>query len=284
MSNHSIVSMESKEFNTRLVEMFRKLRTEPDFCDLTLDCEDSNGKTLKAHKVILAASSSVFRSILSKGGLKPPLYLKGISFYDLQTMLDFIYLGKVEIPRERLQSFLSVARAFQIYGLSEEKNITCNEARSSYVSNGQFDEAGSENGADSQEEECSAISEELIEDKSIRCDDADPLYEPNKYFDLHPLEYGIEDKEEECPVISDVRSLSPHLNDILCQTNGLSDKNKGVEDHDTVHSTPKKFSCDICGSSFSRRFRLKSHVLVVHHKIKTFNCETCGNGPEKSMA
>ena len=61
------------------------------------------------------------------------LYLIGISFHDLEAILDYIYLGKADVQKERLR--LSDAKAFQIDGISEDESIEDHEVNTSYESN-----------------------------------------------------------------------------------------------------------------------------------------------------
>ena len=69
---------------------------------------------LQEHKVILASVSPVFKDMLKKHGSQKAnnntvLFLRGIHYRDLSTVLDFIYQGEAHIDEARLNSFLSVA-------------------------------------------------------------------------------------------------------------------------------------------------------------------------------
>ena len=69
---------------------FKNLREDPDFADVTLACED--GEQVEAHKVILAASSPFFQSLL--GRIKHPhplIYMRGMKSEDLLAIVDFLY-------------------------------------------------------------------------------------------------------------------------------------------------------------------------------------------------
>jgi len=83
--------------------------------------------------------------------------------------------------------------------------------------------------------------------------------------------------DQEYPVISDVRSLSIDKDDATKESPHC---NKALCDQAVLPFKTKKFSCDICGRSFTRPTFLKSHILVVHRQIKTYKCETCGKGFE----
>ena len=50
------------DFHTQFVSSFQEMRGEGDFLDTTVAC--SSGDQLKAHKVVLSASSPFFKSLL----------------------------------------------------------------------------------------------------------------------------------------------------------------------------------------------------------------------------
>ena len=85
--------------------------------DVTLVCED--GQHLKAHKVILAASSPFFEEILRKSKHPHPLiYLKGFQSKVLLSILDFLYFGEANVYQEELDSFLAIAEEIKLKGLT----------------------------------------------------------------------------------------------------------------------------------------------------------------------
>ena len=111
-------------FESNISGSFRELREDSEFFDVTLCC-DNGIDIVQAHKVILAACSPFFRKILShqKNQQNPLLYLKGICFKDLQTALEFMYHGEVNIARESLNNFLEVAEDLEIKGLSTNPKL-----------------------------------------------------------------------------------------------------------------------------------------------------------------
>ena len=112
------------DFEPNMVTAFKNLRSDSDFFDTTLGCFDSRGRVLKAHKVILAACSPFFRNILKMStGYPHPnpfIYLRGVSYNDLQCLLDFMYHGEVKVAQEDLNSFLAIAEELQIKGLTNK--------------------------------------------------------------------------------------------------------------------------------------------------------------------
>ena len=105
------------DFETNVSQAFRELREEKDFFDVTLACEDSQ---VSAHKVILSACSPFFRSVLRKNPhAHPLLYLKGVKYQELLSVLNFMYMGEVNVAQEELNSFLAVAEELRVKGLTQ---------------------------------------------------------------------------------------------------------------------------------------------------------------------
>lgn len=114
------------DFESNVSGAFRDLRAESDFFDVTLACDESGGRTLQAHRVILSACSSFFKQMLrstavaAPGHPNPLIYLRGVRLHDLEAVLDFIYHGEVNVAQEDLNSFLAVAEDLQIKGLTQQ--------------------------------------------------------------------------------------------------------------------------------------------------------------------
>merc|ERR1712210_381623 len=90
------------DFESNISVAFRELREEKDFFDVTLACDDSQ---VQAHKVILSACSPFFRNILRRNPHQHPLlYLKGVKYKELLSVLNFMYQGEVNVAQEELNS------------------------------------------------------------------------------------------------------------------------------------------------------------------------------------
>jgi len=93
------------------------LRHQNHFTDVTLAAEDQQ---VEAHKFILSTCSPFFNNILLKNSHPHPLiYLKGVRFCDLTSLLDFMYCGEVNIQQKDLDYLLSAAEDLQVQGLTE---------------------------------------------------------------------------------------------------------------------------------------------------------------------
>ena len=106
------------DFEHNVSSSFNDLREEKDFFDVTLVCDNNQ---IEAHKVIIGACSPFFRTILRRNPHQHPLlYLKGVLYDDLVSVLNFMYRGEVNIAQEQLNSFLAVAEDLQVKGLTQD--------------------------------------------------------------------------------------------------------------------------------------------------------------------
>ena len=104
-----------KNFNCSLQD----LRGEKELEDISLV---SDTEQLGAHKVVLAASSTFFRTIITRNPHSHPLvYIKGITANNIKYVLDFIYNGEVNVAQEDLNSFLTAAEDLKIKGLTQKQ-------------------------------------------------------------------------------------------------------------------------------------------------------------------
>ena len=96
MRNLDKYCLKLSNFQENVKSTFGALRSDKEFVDVTLVCEDAF--QIDCHKAILATSSPFFNEILTK--LKQPrplIYLRGMKEADLLAILDFIYFGEVNV-------------------------------------------------------------------------------------------------------------------------------------------------------------------------------------------
>ena len=109
------------EFQSSIGKSLSKIHKDKHFADVTLACDDGN--QIEAHKVILSSSSSFFQNILLNNPHQHPLlYLKGVKFHNLQSLLQFMYLGQTEVGQGHLEEFMITANDLKVEGLMEKGN------------------------------------------------------------------------------------------------------------------------------------------------------------------
>ncbi|VVC90967.1 unnamed protein product [Leptidea sinapis] len=93
------------------------LQQNEEFVDMTLAAD---GHFVKVHKIILALASPYIKDVISSMEChKPVLFLHGVSFTTLCSILEYIYTGEVLVKTNNINDFLDAAKSLKIRGLSE---------------------------------------------------------------------------------------------------------------------------------------------------------------------
>ena len=86
------------------------------YTDATLACE---GKFYSVHKLVLSTCSDYFSDMFERLDNKNPIIvLKDIKCADLEALLDYMYLGEVNVKQSELSSLIKSAECLQIKGLA----------------------------------------------------------------------------------------------------------------------------------------------------------------------
>ncbi|XP_068900688.1 protein tramtrack, beta isoform-like isoform X1 [Tenebrio molitor] len=102
-------------YQSNLQNAFPKLLNSEHFVDVTLACEN---EMLKCHKVVLSACSTYFEKLLLDNPCQHPIiFMKDMKFQEMQSLVDFMYKGEVNVTQDDLPSLLKSAEALQIRGL-----------------------------------------------------------------------------------------------------------------------------------------------------------------------
>ena len=102
-----------------LIDVFDRMFKDESMTDCTLMCAE--GHTLKAHRMILSASSPFFKSVFEQMSNHwpnyPIVYLKDMPITDLRAIIEFIYRGEVTVGQQQLESVLRSGESLRIKGL-----------------------------------------------------------------------------------------------------------------------------------------------------------------------
>lgn len=143
MSSSQKYCLKWNDYHSSVTSVFEALRLSGELVDISLCCE---GRTVKAHKILLSACSVFFRNLFKSNPCQHPVFfLKGPTFSDLSAILEFIYRGEVNVGQEQLNSFLETAELLQVKGLSQssEKNKSGAKCESSVKTDTSADTAES---------------------------------------------------------------------------------------------------------------------------------------------
>ncbi len=91
-----------------LTDELTRLYSQGFLTDITLSTED--GKNFEAHRVLLAARSTYFHSVVPRLKSEPVIFLKGVKGAHLDKILKFIYGTAVSVSKHQLKPILEVAR------------------------------------------------------------------------------------------------------------------------------------------------------------------------------
>ncbi|XP_076622552.1 uncharacterized protein LOC143342492 isoform X2 [Colletes latitarsis] len=111
-------SLRWNNFSSNLTSGFLSHLTENDLVDVTLAVE---GQLLQAHKLVLSVCSPYFKNIFKENPCQHPvIILKDMKYTEIESLLQFMYQGEINIKQEDLSTFLKVAQTLQIRGLATE--------------------------------------------------------------------------------------------------------------------------------------------------------------------
>ena len=220
-------------FQENIGNSLRDLRKECDFFDVTIASDDN--QQIEAHKLILSASSSFFKTVLKNNRHQHPLiYLKGISMTNIKAMIDFMYHGQVEVGQDGLDEFLAAAEELKVKGLT--------------------------NGGKSKDE--GNTDEGYLNDAK--------MVENSKQRPPVLTVPAIHEKEDTNEMDEDI-VFSEDVKDIVPYQEMLTSPSFGNEQ---VSLEAGQFQCKICGKKSSRGQDMKRHVET-HSQAPSYECQNC---------
>ena len=237
------------DFQTTVSHSFSLLRKEKELFDVTLVSDDD--VQISAHKLVLSASSSFFKSILRKNSHPQPfIYLSGINSTNLGFVLDYIYQGEVQIFQQQLDTFLDVAQKLKVSGLIsiDNDNVEGEREKSSQVlddHNDKFTEKKyneTEHIADETRVETYKIGEKKV-----------------RYNLVSQNEMEIKSKVKEL-----ISRKEGQFTCTACGKSGNDERNmlRHIETH--IHGV--SYDCNICDKSFRSKNSLGCHTSIFHKR------------------
>ena len=128
-------SLTWQTYTDHLKSMMKDLMMKEDFSDVTLVTEDK--KHIKANINILSACSPVFKDILKKDkNSNQIIYLRGIQYSEMESILQFIYLGEAKFYEERMNEYLGLFISLEIKELCNPESKSNDELEDEPTSGG----------------------------------------------------------------------------------------------------------------------------------------------------
>ena len=234
--------MQWNDFKANTNSAFGRLRDDKEFTDVTLACEDD--QQMEAHKVILAASSPFFETILQRNKHPHPLiYLKGFQSQDLLSILDFLYFGEANVYQENLDSFLAIAEELKLKGLTGQTS------------------------SEIVEEQAKPSSQNPKPKEASRISTID-----NRYVQSHM------DVKEASRAVAITNQFSGNLEALDQKVKSMMERSQNmIQAGKQANGTPKQataFICKVCGKEGVPN-AIRNHIEANHLEGISIPCEYC---------
>ena len=243
-------------YSDHLKDILKELSSDDSFADVTLVTDDK--KQIKAHRNILSACSSVFKEILqiNSNNSHPVIYLRGIQHSEMESILQFIYLGEAKFYEERMNEFLNVAKNLDIRelakGIEDSDSTAVNEndtnIETEESSIGADEEAESSNNDISEDAkgQHKTPSRAVTKEYKYECQQCDKAFSKTSYLTRHiqSVHEGVKYACNQCDYQAGYQSdLTKHIQSV----------------HEGV-----KYACNQCDQQFTQQSTLTHHIKRKH--------------------
>lgn len=108
-------------YQSNLTSVFDQLLQNESFVDVTLACD---GRSIKAHKMVLSACSPYFEMLFSTTPCTHPIViLRDVNWFELKSLVDFMYKGEINVSQEQIGPLLKIAEMLKVRGLADVSNL-----------------------------------------------------------------------------------------------------------------------------------------------------------------
>ena len=273
-------------YSDHLRSMIKELMTTDDFADVTLVTEDK--KYIKGHKNILSLCSPAIREMLQKErNSNPIIFLRGINFQEMESIMQFIYLGEATFYEERTDEFLAVAKSLEIKGLCKSSEAGEPDEEPSpgdqKTTNAKLGEKA-DFLSDKRKIEVPKERKAFGVDSRYDCDQCNKTYSRSGALSAHKkqVHQGVKFVCDQCDYhATQKNTLTVHI----------QSKHQGIKyacDQCDYHATQKnqltlhiqskhqgiKYICDHCDLQFALQSSLTQHIQSKHEGVK-YTCDQC---------
>ena len=223
----------------------QEMMTSEAFADVTMVTDDK--RTIKSHRSILSAYSPVFKDIFQmEASQHSVIYLSGIQYSEMESIMQFLYLGEARFCEDRVNELLSVSKNLDIKGLSSEFEKTVLKEHRNEFSN--------------------HFSVPVNTKISNKHDDA--TVESKEVFQQVGNDSGSRLKSE----IDAVSSGKSYIECIECQR--VFNSQPALIYHKKSRHEGVKYTCDQCDYHVTTQSTLKRHIQSKHEGIH-YACNQC---------
>ena len=259
MGSSEKLCLQWNDFKENITTLFKELRDDKEFTDVTLACED--GSQIEAHKVVLASSSPFFMELLKRNRHSHPLlYMRGLRSEDLMAIVDFLYHGEANVCQENLDSFLALAEELKLKGLSgDTEREKKQEIAMVQTKRGKPKQENSRNFQASH-------ADSNFEEAPPKCS----FNETTVALTNDKISVDLQDLDEQIKSMitkTDIRSSNGQGNLATCNICGKQGPFSAMPRHiEANHISGVSHACDICGKVSRSKNGLKQHRINFHVK------------------
>ena len=238
---------------------FGKLKSDHEFSDVTLACED--GQQFEAHKVILISSSPIFHNLLRRNKHTHPLiYMRGIKSEDMSAILDFLYCGEANIFQENLDPFLPLAKELKLKGLMGQEERLQEPSASSHSQSEQRRVKGSRPGPEPRNDfNTLNTTRQLL----IRNVEQKIAISEQVSADLQELDAKVKSMMGQSQTM--IPNGKKQRQAKICKMCGKEGPPSTIRDHiEAHHLEGVSLPCNSCEKTFRTRHALRDHTASKH--------------------
>ena len=229
------------------------------FTDVTLATADH--REISSHRIVLSSYSKFFKTVLTKHPHQNTLlYLKDVNHSELESVLQFMYRGQVEVASDSLHTFLAVARHLGVSGLETPQDPHLDPSLPSHT-------PLPENTINVGDNNPKPI-------KLARKIPPSPAKFPEKSNEIDPL--PIQSKKKQMVVVDippEFRKQAPSV--FTCDTCGTQFLAKAtLETHKLTAHSWKVYKCELCNFKTVDRNSLRMHTSEHHEANPDINVLT----------
>ena len=251
-------------YSDHLREMLNELMTSQHFADVTLVSDDM--REIKGHRNILSASSPVFKKLfqIDTHNSHPLIFLKGVKYLELESIMQFIYLGEATSQKERINEFIIAARNLEIKSL---KKINENQERILALDQKILNKEREKQMFHNQDEEAEL---ETVGSNDIETNQSSPIHIP--FHENHlsvsssSSDVNAQPEHEQPEIISEAERYLCTFCEYQANTHVNLTKHVQYMHKDEVDNFTQ-FECQLCGTQNNSLKTLKKHIQYLHNDV-----------------
>ena len=283
MQHHEKHTLHWNSYPDHLREALKEMILFSDFADVTLVTDDK--KQIRAHRNILSACSPVLKNILQSdcNNINPVIFLRGIKHSEMESIMQFIYLGEARIFYNRMSEFLQVSKDLEI------KELSTHDHTNKTITNEDVDEYSAQTVIQTEAKPIirnNAANKKISKTEGVRyaCNLCEKQFTTQASLTTH-----IQSKHEGVKYACNQCDYQATRQDSLAKH--IQYKHEGVKydcnqwDYQattpsnlTIHIQAKhegvKHACNQCGKQFTMQKSLTRHIQSKHEGVK-YACNQC---------